>query len=312
MELLFFSLSCVFPFFVYLLIGYSSKFIFGIKENSYIEINKIALNVMMSINCFLSVYQVDFTNLKLSISVLFPTLGIFVIFIFSFVFYSKRNLSIKNKSIMAQATFNTNYLLLGIPLMQSILGKTMSEVSAIGLSLSLPMVNFLTVFIFVYFSNQKTSIKKLFLNVLTNPLIAASILGYIFNTLKITIPDLFMLPIIKLGDVTTPLALICLGGIFKFEFDKSLQKLLFELIMIRILIVPTIVLTIAIMIGLRGEDLALQLIVFSTPISVTSFSLSLEMNANSKLASQSLVFTTILSIFSMLVSIAIFKSLELL
>lgn len=311
MQLFLFSLSCIFPFFVYLLVGYFSKYAFEIGETTYFNMNSLALNVMMPINCFLSTYQINLTDFRYSLSIFFPSIGLIIIFAISTLFYSKRKISNKTKPVMIQTTFNTNYLLLGIPLVQSILEEPMTEISSLGLAFSLPIVNFLTVFTFVFYSEKKLSIIKLIKNVIRNPLIIASVVGLFFNMLSIELPNILMVPLYGLGSVTTPLALISLGGIFTLEWDKSLKKVLLEIVILRLFVVPFIVLSIAIFMGFKGEDLALQLIVFSTPISVTSFSLSLEFNANSKLAEQSLVFTTIISIFTMLFLIMLLKNLSL-
>ena len=68
---------------------------------------------------------------------------------------------------------------------------------------------------------------------------------------------------------------------------------------------------IAIILGFRGETLVTYLSIFGSPVAVSSYTMSAQMGADDTLAGQILVFTSILSIFTLFIGIVLLKNFNL-
>lgn len=101
--------------------------------------------------------------------------------------------------------------------------------------------------------------------------------------------------------LATPLALLCLGAQFEFSAVSELRKeIIFGTIM-RTVISPVIGIGIAYMFfreSFSGAHFAAFIAVFATPIAVSSVPMTQEMDGDVILAGQLVVWTTLVSAFS--------------
>ncbi|HEX9025236.1 MAG TPA: AEC family transporter, partial [Clostridium sp.] len=77
----------------------------------------------------------------------------------------------------------------------------------------------------------------------------------------------------------------------------------------KLIIVPIIFIPISIMAGFRDIELATLLIMFSAPVAINSFTMADQMGADSELAGQIVVFSSILSVFTIFTWIYVVKTL---
>ncbi|WP_413926742.1 AEC family transporter [Clostridioides sp. ZZV14-6387] len=75
----------------------------------------------------------------------------------------------------------------------------------------------------------------------------------------------------------------------------------------RLILVPTIFLPISILLGFRNVELASLMIMLSAPTAVSSFTMAQQMDSDSELAGQIVVFTSAFSIITVFLIIFILK-----
>jgi len=93
------------------------------------------------------------------------------------------------------------------------------------------------------------------------------------------------------------MALFALGGRFIFRTERSTIRLLLEGLLVRLFVVPLIAIFVSVSFGIRGEALALLLVLFGGPVAVTSYTMAQQMGGNEQLAAQLLVYTNCIFYF---------------
>ena len=114
----------------------------------------------------------------------------------------------------------------------------------------------------------------------------------------------------NLSNVATPLALIALGAQFEFSAVAALRKEIIFGTMMRIFIVPLIGLGLAYTFfssSFNGAHFAAFIAVFATPVAVSSVPMSQEMNSDVTLAGQLVVWTTLISAFTVFIATWLLK-----
>ncbi|MPM95069.1 hypothetical protein SDC9_142220 [bioreactor metagenome] len=172
-----------------------------------------------------------------------------------------------------------------------------------SLSMTLPFViivfNILAVIILTVFScdnaNRSFDFKNLFLTIIKNPLIIASMIGIVFSVFGIGVPTFIDGAVVSVGRMATPLALIILGGQFEPENMKGKLSLCVWASLLRLVVLPLIFVLGGVALGYRNEELGTILIVFCAPTAVSSYVMAKSMNNDHILAGQLVVFTTMLS-----------------
>jgi hypothetical protein len=87
--------------------------------------------------------------------------------------------------------------------------------------------------------------------------------------------------------------------------------LAFSSSIIKIVVLPLILTFIAIFLGYRNDDLGIMFIVFACPTAIASFVMADVMGANSKLAGNIIMITTLGSVFTISIGILLLKSFGL-
>jgi predicted permease len=92
---------------------------------------------------------------------------------------------------------------------------------------------------------------------------------------------------------------------------KRASTLAFSSSIIKIVVLPLILTFIAIFLGYRNDDLGIMFIVFACPTAIASFVMADVMGANSKLAGNIIMITTLGSVFTISIGILLLKSFGL-
>ena len=139
----------------------------------------------------------------------------------------------------------------------------------------------------------------------------SSLLGIVLLALGVKLPEVIEKPLSDLADVATPLALVILGAEFSFRQVKSCLRQLVLGVTGRLIVMPLIFLTIAILLGFRGEELIALMVMLAAPPAVSSFTMAQQMEGDSELAGGLVVFGSLFAVLTMFVWIFALKSLML-
>lgn len=303
------SLNAIVSIFVMMGVGYGAKRLLRLEKDMVRRFNSLVFHTLLPIMLFKNIYTsdirggVNFRCLGLALSVLLT------LFLLTWFFIKRIEPANDQRGVMIQASFRSNFLLLGMPLIQELCpGADLATVSVM-LAVVVPCYNVLAVVTLETFSRQQIDGKKILLGIAKNPLILASIAGILVNLSGLRLPECLANPISQLGASASPVALVLLGAEFEFRDVRLYRRNLAVCTTLRLLVYPAVALPLAALAGLRGPEFAVLISMFATPTAVASFSMAAQMGGNPELAASAVTMTTLLSAGTMFFWIFLFKSL---
>ena len=231
----------------------------------------------------------------------------------------------KQKGVVWQSFFRSNFAIIGLPLSQALGGDEGIAIASILSAFSIPMFNaFAAVSLSVFVSDEdknRISAKGIVLRVIKNPLIIGVFAGFIVLFVRDCIPENAFsikqdLPFIydaveMFSRIASPLALVVLGGQFRFDAVKSLKKQIIPAVIARIVFAPALGIVLAILISdyfhFTAAHYAAFIALFGSPVAVSSAIMAQQMDNDGQLANQILVWTSIFSVLTVFVTVAVLK-----
>lgn len=298
MENLILSANIVLPLFVIMGLGYAAKQLKLIDYQVVRKMNNLVFRVFVPIMICNNIMSAD-AEAEIQWNVfLFAVIGIFIVFALSFLIIPRIEKENAKRGVLIQGIGRGNYVLFGLPLVNSICPDTFSAVPAMLVLVAVPMFNVLSVIALETYRGEKTNFKKIAKGIITNPLILGSILGFILLKLQLPLPHVITKPMDDITQMATPIALFMLGSSFDFSKVGQNFKQLTIGVAGKLIISPLIFVSLAVLLGFRGVELASIMVVFAAPTAVNSYTMAQQMGGDENLASAQVVFSSLLSIFT--------------
>ena len=315
-----FSINAVSPIVLTVLVGYLLKR-FGLLPKSVAsQMNKVVFRILIPAMLMLNIYKIE-PGMKIEPSyIIYGVLLLLLLFGLLLYPFCRLLPERRQRGVMLQTIFRSNYALIGIPIATSLCGDRGAIYATIMGAVIIPIFNILAVFCLAIFSDKKANYKSILLGILKNPLILGVATGgvmlglrWIFVQTGITFRLTDISPVYKvlsdLSAISTPVALLCLGANFEFSAIPALKKQIILGVGTRNLLVPLVGLGVALLLGcFESAHFAVFIALFSTPLAVSTVPMVQEMNGDAELAGQILVFSTIASAFSIFLSTYLLKA----
>lgn len=323
-----FAINAAAPIVIMMALGYFLKKI-GFITRDFAKLgNNLVFRVFLPVMLFLNIYKIEgIGGIRLGFAAyaIIAVLAIFLIALPVVLAFTKES---GKRGALLQATFRSNYALIGVPLAEALFGQPGVSTASVLSAFAIPTFNVLAVIVLSVFAGNgkgRTSIKKVLLGILKNPLIIGVALGIcalllreLFVATNVSFRLTELTPIYKvltyLSSVATPMALIILGAQFEFSAISELRREIIFGILTRCLIVPTIGIGAAILFfrnTFDGAAFAAFVALFATPVAVSSVPMAQEMKSDYKLAGQLVVWSTIFSVLTIFISSLLLKALDI-
>jgi len=237
----------------------------------------------------------------------------------------------RQKGVLHQVAFRSNFALLGVPLAELLGGTSGVTMAAIISLFSIPLYNIMAVVVLSVYKGGKAKpdTKKILLDICRNPLIIGVLLGMLVLLLRTGGAKLGLTNPLKsltfvntalgfLARAATPLSLLVLGGQFEFQAVGTYKKQLLLGVGTRNILAPVIGLTPAAVLTFSGalnfgpEVFAALVALFGTPVAVASAIMAEAMDNDGQLAAQLVVWSSLICMPSMFVFIFLLRALGLL
>lgn len=307
MENLILSLNVVLPLFITMSLGYFLKYLNMFDNNTLDTMNNITFKSFLPMLLFYNIYKTNLQgvfNLKLMIFSATCVIALYLILYLIVPLIEKDN---KKRGALLQGLFRSNFVIFGLPITESLFGSEKVGVAALLIAVIVPLFNILSVLALETFRGGKPDFRKISIGIIKNPLIIASCLGVLTLLLKIKIPTAIEKTISDVSKIATPLSLILLGASFKFDNIKKYIKQTTIAVVGKTILIPCIILPICIMFGYRGVELSTLMIIFAAPTAISSFTMAQQMDSDSDLAGQIVVFTSAFCVVTVFMWIFILK-----
>lgn len=292
----FIAFNAIMPVTLIVIIGYFFKSKQFLDKSTISKVNTLCYKFLIPTVTFSNILHTNINEIidfKLLIYVFFSIIVSILLASIIIPFFEKNR---KKQGSIIQAIYRSNFVLLGIPISNYIAGEKASAVASILIMVVIPAYNALAVVILsIYGGKEKLNMLKLFKQVITNPMIIGSFLGIICSMIGLKLPrflDKTVLDIAKLGSV---LPILMLGASLDFSTVSSNLKNLIIGLSGKLFFVPLIFLSTAIQIGFSKEKLVALISVYCSPVAVISAIMAEQMGCDGELATQYVVFSTVIS-----------------
>lgn len=338
METLLFAINAILPIILLIFFGYFLKRKHFLDEDWFRKGNKLIFKVCLPCLLFINVYNIEsFTSINWSV-VIYSELAIFGIFFLGLLLVKLFVPDDRQKGVVLQCVFRSNFAIIGIPLAESLGGIEGKGIAAVLSAFSIPTYNILAVIALTMFhkgeDGKKANIGDVLKKIAKNPLIIGVVCGLIVLGIRSFIPvsadgtlafslseDLKFIfsAVNNLAKISSPLALIILGGLFDFAAVKGMKKPIIVGTLTRVAVVPLLTIGTAVLLSAFTDLISFDYTVypalialFGSPVAVSSAIMAQEMDNDGTLAGQLVVWTSVFSIFTLFFGILILRSLGLL
>ncbi|MFW2177094.1 MULTISPECIES: AEC family transporter [unclassified Moraxella] len=219
-----------------------------------------------------------------------------------------------DKGVFVQGVFRSNMAIMGLATVGNAYGEQGLSIGAVYMGLITILYNVLAVITLSRSDTAPKTIGKKFIDVakkiVTNPLIIALISAFIYK-----FSGLPMLPkfIVKTGEllsaVALPLALICAGATLDIKSMFQMSGVSMQASMARIVVAPLMAVGVGLAFGLTAVQMGVMFLMVASPVAAASYVMARSMGANDVLAANILGFTTIFSMVSLAVGMAVLRTL---
>ena len=217
------------------------------------------------------------------------------------------------RGVIIQGIFRSNFIIYGIPLTTYVFGTEKSSVCGMMIMIMVSLFNVAAVIVLEMFrEGGKIRPKQLVLGVVKNPLLQGCVVGLLFYLLQIRLPSFIASPVSSLAGMATTMALVVLGANLRFDELKKNSRTVTAVLVIRLLLLPLVMVTFAYLIGLRGVELFLILMIFGTPVATSSYPMAQNMGGDGQLAGQLVFVSTVASLATIFLFIFALSQLGLL
>lgn len=310
MDNLIFSINVVLPLFLTMCLGTFLRKINIFDEIFLKKANNFIFKALLPTLLFKNIYTSKISDVFNGKVVLFAVLIVFILIMLLVVIVPKFEKENKNRGVLIQGMFRSNFVLFGIPLATNIAGSEGATITAMLIAIVIPIYNLSCVVILNIYSKDNLDFKETFKDIAKNPLIIGSITGVLTSVLNINLPLTIEKTISDIASIATPLALIILGGEFEIGNVYKNKKYIVIVSFVKLILVPAIVMPVAILLKFRGPELVALFAMAAAPIAVSSFTMAQQCDSNYELAGQIVFITTILSSFTIFVFTYIFKAIS--
>lgn len=310
------SFNVIAPVFFLMVLGYFLVNYTSLADGKLTkQANAIVFKIFLPCMLFYNVYQSDigseiYSRIRLCI---WAAGGLLILFVLLCLIVPRIVTQENQQGVVIQGIFRSNYVIFGVAVVQNMYGPKSTTTAAILSAILVPMYNFLAVVVLSIFGEKRENDwKKIILDIIKNPLIISSVLGIIFSLLGIRLPTAVDTTVQDLAKLSTPIAFMILGGDLDFSKVKGNLKTAFVVLTIKLVILPLIMIPMVVMMGYRDADLLSGVLAYQTPVAVSSYIMAQQAGADGQLAGQLVVFSSVLSIFTLFVTIFILRTMGLL
>lgn len=314
MENIILSFNVIAPLFFLMVIGYVIANYTALADKSLLKkANSLVFKVFLPCMLFRNIYQSNIREQMQGGLCFFAAGSLLLLFVLLCLIVPRVVKKENQQGVVIQGIFRSNYVIFGVAVVENMYGSANTVTAAILSAVLVPMYNFLAVIALSFFGGKRErDFKKVLVGILKNPLIIASVLGIFASFLGVKLPQAVDTTLNDLAKLATPIAFLILGGDFDFSKVRGNLKIVGAVVAVKMVILPLIFIPMVVAMGYRDSDLLAALLAYQTPVAVSSYVMAQQAEADEQLAGQLVVFSSVVSICTLFVTILILRQMGLL
>ena len=328
-----YTLHAILPILLVILLGYGVRQAGPWSDDFYKQLNSLCFRVFLPIQLFCNVYAIqDLSHMNWRlIGYLFAAILVCALLgaAAAKLFVPRQD----QKGCIVQVAFRSNQAILGLALTQSLGGDAAMGFAALATSVSVPLFNVLAVVVLLVYGSSpahRPTPRALLGQIARNPLILGALSGLtavllrqllpvvdgqpVF-TIQAQLPSLFAC-LTNLSRVASPVMLFVLGTRLDLGAVRGCLPQLGLGVALRLVVSPLLVIGTALLLrqplGLTAQELPTLITVSASPVAVSSAVMVQELGGDDQLAGQLVVWTSVLSLFSIFAIVYLLRAAGLL
>ena len=183
-----------------------------------------------------------------------------------------------------------------LAIVQKAYGNDAMALVAVAMAAMIPLINVIIIAVMsIYGSNSATGFKSVFINILKNPFIIASLVGLAVNLLEIPLWEPLVSTLEISGRAGLACALLIVGAGLRLSHAFPPARDVWFSVVLRLIFMPALALSLAMVFGLRGIPLEVIIISTAVPTAMNSYVLAKKMGGNASLIAAIVTIQTPLS-----------------
>jgi len=329
-EILLTAVNAVLPIVLIILLGYLLRRV-GFFNDGFIKTgNKFVFRFCLPCTLFINVYSMSATGAVPWDVAIYCVVMVTVLFLLGMAVSVLTTKDRSRRGVIWQCCFRSNFAIIGLSLAGALGGEQAMAVAAIVSAFTVPAFNILAVIALSMFlegsGSGKNSIRGVLGNIAKNPLIISVALGLVCLGIRSVQEAAFGEVVFRmdtqtkflykavdnLASIASPFALLVLGGQFEFSAVRGLLKEIVVSTVWRIVLAPLIGIGGAILLSAHTgllhcgvNEYPALVAMFGSPVAVSSAIMAGSMKNDEQLATQLVVWTSLLSIVTIFATVCL-------
>ena len=331
------AVNAILPIVLLILLGYFLRQRGFLTEAFLKNGNRLTFRVLLPVTLFINVYNIEsFESINWPV-VAYCVGMVCLIFLLGTVTVARATRVPQRKGVLLQSFFRSNFAIIGLPLAAALGGEEALAVTSVISAFTIPVFNILAVVaLTVYTGGQggkKHSVGSMIRGICSNYMILGTLLGLLALILRWAQTAVFgevvfslreRLPFLysalsQLKAVTTPFALLVLGGQFSFSALRGMAGEITVGTLGRVVIAPLLGIGTAVLLSRYAgwirfgvDEYPALIALFGSPTAVSSAIMAGEMGGDEQLATQLVVWTSLLSVITVFAAVCLLLAAGLL
>ncbi len=289
----------VLPVFLVIGLGFSLKKTGLVDSDFLFKLNRLIYYIALPALLFYKISMADFFASFNGALLGGLVISVLTIFVISYGYGSLRGYRSSVHGAFCQGAFRGNLAYIGLAIVYNAYGEEGFAIAGILLGFLVPLFNFLSVVALIFpqrRDNHSMGMSFWLKQIANNPLILASFGGIIWSFLRLPMPQIIDRAFGIITGMSLPLALIAIGASF------SLRKLRGDLAIaalatcFKIVVLPTLAGGILILLGVRGQELAIGVLLAGTPTATAAYIMAQQLKGDAELSGAIIMLSTLFSL----------------
>nr|WP_255771364.1 AEC family transporter [Microbulbifer guangxiensis] len=290
-----------------LLIGYGLGRARLLSDSFVDDASRLVFLITLPVLLFINIFSAESALAEEGPLLLAAALGTLVSMPLAWL--SARPLEYGDRSAFIQGAFRGNLGIIGLAWAAKAYGSNGLAQAALLMAVVTMLYNLAAVSLFaVYSQHSRFSWRRLLRDIAQNPLIIAIVLALLARQFELRFPVMLLQTGEYLASITLPLALLCIGASLDFSLLRRSSLAAVGASVFKLVMVPLVLLVFGWLFGLPSQSMGVLFLMAAAPTATVSFIMARAMGGNSQLAANIVALSTLLSVVTASIGLALLKS----
>lgn len=211
----------------------------------------------------------------------------------------------ERRSVAIVQSYHANLGYLGVPLIAATFDDSVTAIASVILGIGALIQVPLTVAILVVVNGTETSVRQQVRRLVSNPVLLALLAGMIVGTAGVPVHATAVAGLDVLAGFALPLAVLCVGASLEVDLPSLDLRTTGAVTVLKMACMPAIAWGVFTALGADGDTFTAAVVMLAMPTAVSTYVFSSELGGDAPFASVNVFATTVASVATLLVVIAL-------